>query len=90
MAEIIRPISEEVDAPDSAGVASTISNGFLVRAANQSGTAAHAVTLVSADGDVIGSATVGANRAIIINKNSDEKLYAGNTAIKFASVTVKG
>lgn len=90
MAEIIRPLSIEIDAPDSAGGASTISDAFLVRAVNSSGTQSHKITLVQADGTEIGSTSVGANRAIIVNKNADEKIYAADSLIKLSKVTSKG
>ena len=87
MADFVKPVSAEIDAPGTSGAAVTVSDAKVVRAVNTNATTAYLLSVVDTNGNAVGSMTIPAAGVAHIPKAATDKVWAASTAIKLASVT---
>lgn len=87
MVNFYKPKSAEINAPTTAGSASTVSNARVVRAVNSSASTAYLLTMYGEDFADSNSMTLAPMETVIVPKNASDKLFAGNAAVKLTKIT---
>jgi len=87
MVNFYKPKSVEINAPDSAGSATTVSDARVVRAVNTHATTAYLLSYYKADFTDSATMSLAAGETVLIPKALGDKLHANNTAIKLTKVT---
>ena len=85
MVNFYKPKSAEINAPTTAGSASTVSNARVVRAVNSSASTAYLLTAI--EGADSNSMTLAPMETVIVPKNASDKLFAANAAVKLTKIT---
>lgn len=84
MTQVYKPQGTEINAPTTSGAATTVGNAKTVRAVN---TATTAYLLSLKSGTATHTMTLAGGETVVMIKDSDESIFAGNAAVKLTKVT---
>lgn len=87
MSNFYKPVGAELNATDSASVASYVRNATTIRAVNTSASTGYLMTVVDSDNTVLGSMTLAPLETHLLPKERTHKVFAANAAVKFTKVS---
>lgn len=85
MTQVYKPQGTEINAPTTSGAATTLDNAKTVRAVNTNATTAYLLSLKS--GSDTHTMTLAGGETVVLVKDSDESIFAGNASVRLTKVT---